>query len=90
MHDNTIAHDALGARVQDSGWDQVELEFLAIDDNGVSCVGAAGNTGTDTVLPRQDINKFALTLITPLGAEHNVDDTLAVLMGIEGLFDALQ
>lgn len=52
-----------------------------IDHDGMTSVGSTSNSGADAVLTGKDIHEFPLTLIAPLRAENNVDDTTSGLAG---------
>jgi len=45
------------------------LALLALDDDGVAGVVSAGASGANVCISSEDIDKFALALVTPLGAE---------------------
>ena len=50
MNDDSIANDAGGLFVEDSGGEEVEFVLFAFDDDGVACVGSSGDAGADVVL----------------------------------------
>ena len=53
------------------GGDEVELELLAVADDGVPGVVAALVADDHVALGRQQIGDLALALVAPLGADHD-------------------
>jgi hypothetical protein len=49
MDDDSVANNAGGFFVEDSGGEEVEFVFFAFDDDGVACVGSAGDAGAYVV-----------------------------------------
>lgn len=49
MDDDSVANDAGGFFVEDSGGEEVEFVFFAFDDDGVACVGSSCYAGADVV-----------------------------------------
>ena len=49
----------------------MELERLAIDDDGMTCIVASRTAGNDVEFAAKSIDNFALAFVAPLGAEHN-------------------
>lgn len=51
--------------------ERISLLFalVTLDDDGVASVVTTGTTRTHICLSSKDINKLALALVTPLGAE---------------------
>lgn len=52
VDDDSVADDAGGFFVEDSGGEEVEFVFFAFDDDCVSGIGSAGYAGADVVLLR--------------------------------------
>jgi len=49
VDDNAVANDARGLVIQNSRGEQMELVFLAFDDNGMTSVGTSSHAGADIV-----------------------------------------
>src|SRR5205823_6675934 len=69
-HD-TVADDALLARVEDPGGDQVELELVTVADDRVAGVVAALKAHDDVRALGEKVGDLPLPLVTPLGADDD-------------------
>ena len=83
MHDDTVADDARRALVQDPRRHQMERVLLALDNDCVPGVGAAGHTRADVILAAEHVDELALAFVTPLGAQHDV--CLAAVVQVDAL-----
>ena len=70
VDDHAGAQDDGLVRVEHAGRDQVQGELLIIAHDGVSSVGAAGETDYHLGLAGQVVDHLALALIAPLGADN--------------------
>ena len=68
---NAVANHAAAAGAQHAARDQLQNEFLAVDDDGVAGVVSAGVAGNDGELLRQHVDDFPFALIAPLGADDH-------------------
>ncbi len=68
VEDDAVADDAFAIRTKDAAGDELQDELLAVDDDGVAGVVAAGVTGDDGELFGEDVDDLALAFIAPLGA----------------------
>jgi len=75
-HD-AVADDAFAAGAQNAARNELQDELFAVDDDGVTCVVAAGVAGDDIELFREDVDDLALAFVAPLGSED--DGGLAAL-----------
>src|SRR6476659_9552047 len=67
-HD-AVADETKGAAVQDAGGNQVKDKGAAIIDDGVACVRATLIAYNHIGLTRENIDNFALSLVSPLGSD---------------------
>ena len=65
-HD-AVADDAFAAGAQDAAGDQLQNELLAVDDDGVAGVVAAGVAGDDVEASRRERRRSCLCLRRPTG-----------------------
>ena len=49
MYDDTVSNDASGVFIENSRWKQMEFVFGIADNNGVTSVGTASDTGADII-----------------------------------------
>ena len=68
---HAVADDAELVLAQDAGRDEVQHRLLALDDDRVAGVVAAGVTHDDLRRLREHVNDFAFAFIAPLGADEN-------------------
>ena len=68
---HSIANQALNAGLQYACRDQVEDRFFAIDDQRVAGIVPALETDNGVCVTTQEIDDFALTLVSPLGAQND-------------------
>jgi hypothetical protein len=57
--------------VQDATRDQLQLEALAVDDEGVSGVVTTLVTNDKVLITGKEIREFALPFVTPLGSDDD-------------------
>ena len=69
-HD-AVADDAQLVFAQDAGRDKVKHGLLAIDDDGVTGVVAAGVADDDFRRLGEDVDDFAFAFVAPLGTDQN-------------------
>ncbi len=71
IEDDAVADngDAVGA--EGSAGNELEHEALAVNDDGVAGVVAAGIAGNDGKVSAKNVNDLALAFIAPLGAEND-------------------
>ncbi len=58
-------------RTQNPAWHQLQNEFLAVNDDRVSGIVAAGVSGHHREALRQHIDDLPFAFIAPLGAHHH-------------------
>lgn len=58
----------LARRVDEAGWEDVEVVGDVVDDDGVARIVAAGGTSDHGGRGGEDVDELAFTLISPLGA----------------------
>lgn len=80
VNDDAVADDAGGVGVHEPGGQQMELEGLAVDHDGVPRVVAARAARDDVVLAAESVDNFSLALVPPLGAKHHGDVGAHVLI----------
>jgi len=71
VNDNTVANDAGGVGVDETGRQQMELEGFAIDNDGMPRVVASGAARDDVEFSAESVDNLALAFVAPLRAEHN-------------------
>ena len=71
VEDDSVADDGLAVGPQDAAGDELEDEFLAADDDGVSGVVAASVAGDDGKALGEHVDDLAFAFIAPLGAEND-------------------
>lgn len=59
MDDDSVANDTRGFFVEDSGGKEMEFVFFAFDDDGVACVGSAGDAGAYVVFLSSNMLSFS-------------------------------
>src|SRR5207237_9546405 len=59
--------------IEDPGWDQMELEFTAIVDHGVSGVVAALEPDDEVRVLSEDVCDLAFAFVAPLRADDGGD-----------------
>ena len=69
-HD-AVADDAFAAGAEDAAGDELQDKLLAVDDDGVAGVVAAGVAGDDVELFAEDVDDLALAFIAPLGSKDD-------------------
>ena len=69
VHDHARAEDARRVRIEDAGWDQVELERAPLVDDGVPGVVATLVADDKIRLLREEIRDLALAFVAPLGSD---------------------
>lgn len=74
MDNDTRADERLDLGVDETRRQKVEgigglLALLILDNDGVTSVVTASAAGANVCVRREDIDKFALALIAPLGSE---------------------
>jgi hypothetical protein len=70
VDNNSVADDAGGVGVHKTGRQQMELESLAVNHDGMARVIASRAARDDIILTTESIHNLAFPLVTPLGAEH--------------------
>src|SRR5579864_4593067 len=68
---HAVADHAAAALPQHAARNQLENEFLAVDDDGVAGIVPAGVTGYDRKALRQDVDDLPLALVAPLGTNNH-------------------
>ena len=71
VDDDAVADDAGLGLVEDAGGDEVELELLAVPDDGVAGVVAALEARDHVGLLGQQVGDLAFALVAPLGADND-------------------
>src|SRR5580692_6446883 len=69
-HD-AIADDAEAVRAQDTARHQLQNELLAVNDDGVSGVVAAGIAGHHGKILREHVHNLAFAFVAPLSADDD-------------------
>lgn len=74
VDDDTRADESLDLGVDETRRKEVEgigglLALVILNNDGVTGIVSAGTAGTDVCVRREDVDKFALALIAPLGSE---------------------
>jgi hypothetical protein len=72
IDDRAVADEAQDAGVDDARRDEVELEDLAADGDGVAGVVAAAIAGHDGRALGQPVGDVALALVAPLRADDDI------------------
>ena len=88
----TVADDVNFALIQHSAGEKVEGEFFALHNKCVTSVRTAVKSRNNIVFCRQDIDKFPLPFITPLGTQNGanlvcVGTRLFVSVLMSGVYD---
>ena len=68
VEDDTVADDVDDVRVENTAWDLVQDVLDAVEEKGVTGVGAALEAGYGIVGRREDVYDFAFAFIAPLEA----------------------
>src|SRR5262245_24698633 len=71
IQDYTRANEANLAVMQDSRWDQMQDELLALDNHGVTRIVPALVSRNDVELFSQQIDDLSFAFIAPLGAYND-------------------
>ena len=71
-HD-AVADDVDGVLAEDARRDGVQHEAVAVEDQGMACVGTTLETRNYFVVRGQDIDHLAFALVAPLEPEHDID-----------------
>ncbi len=71
MDDNSIAYDACGIGVDKARRQQMELESLAVNNDGMTRIVTSCAARNDIILAAESIYNLAFPLVTPLGAKNN-------------------
>ncbi len=71
VNDDAISEDILAAWVENSAWKQVECILDTIGDDGVASVGSTIEASANVIVLGKDVDQFAFTFVTPLGAEDD-------------------
>src|SRR5579863_633278 len=71
VEDDSVANDAAATGTQNAAGHQLQNELLAIDDDSVSGIVAAGIAGHDGEVLREHVDDFAFALVAPLGANDD-------------------
>ena len=72
---HAVADEAGDLRSQDAGWNQREDRLFPADDQRVARVVSALKTRHRTRLLGEQVDDFALALVTPLGADDDDETT---------------
>ena len=68
---HAVADHASHTRLHNAGRDQVQHGFVTVDHQGVSRIVPTLKTNHRIHITAQQIDNFALALVTPLGAQNN-------------------
>lgn len=71
MDDDTISKKVYAFGVQDTAREEMERVFYTISNDGVAGIGSTVESCANIVVCREDIDKLAFTLITPLGSQND-------------------
>ena len=71
VDDDAVADDRRDVRVEDAARDELELEHLAVDDQGVAGVVAALVAHDHLAFLGEVVGELALALVTPVASEHD-------------------
>ena len=66
IEDNTGTDQTQGLRVQDAGWDQMQLVHLTVVDNGMTGIVAARCTDNHICTGCHNVNDLTLSFVSPL------------------------
>lgn len=81
--DTSVADDVDFSFIEDARWNGAQDEFLAVENDGVSSIGTAGETCYDIVAWGEDIDDFSFSFIAEDDAQQGVNLTLSHIVGIE-------
>ena len=70
VNDHARPDDVHAVGVEDTRRDELQFIFFAIDDNGVTGVVAALTAHNQIGMCCEDVDKFTLAFIAPLGTEN--------------------
>ena len=71
VHDAAVADHGEGALVHDAGGNLVKRELLAVGDDGVTGVGAAGVAADHVEVAGDEVSDLALALVAPLSTHEH-------------------
>jgi hypothetical protein len=68
---NTVSKQVDTFWIEDSAWKQMEGILCTVDDDGVTSIRSTIESSTDIEVLGEDINKLALSFVTPLGTKND-------------------
>ena len=83
VDDDTVAENVHASWVENTAGEQMEGILVAVGDDGMAGVGTTIESSADIVVLGKDVDKLALTLVTPLGAKNDAE------AGVEAVSAAL-
>ena len=70
IENHAVADHAAAARPQHAARNQLQNKLLAVDDDGVAGIVAAGIAGHDGEVLRQNVDDLSFAFVAPLGADN--------------------
>ncbi len=67
---HAVADHGMAVRPQNPAWDQLQDELLAVNDDCMAGVVAAGITGHDRKSVGKNVDDLSLSLVAPLGTQY--------------------